>query len=90
MKASPIVHTEISSLTSPSSDVYEAIPRLNKRGSEQDREKNQEKSSARIQLNKPSSGRMPFWIALDEVQDPQVWIFKAVSYNLSFIYFIYS
>lgn len=73
MKASPIIPTEITALTSVT-EVYEALPRVNKRGSEQDRERNQTKTVATIQFNKPSSGRMPFWIALDEVQDPQVFI----------------
>jgi hypothetical protein len=79
LKASPITPTEISALTSVT-DVYEALPRVNKRGSEQDRKMNQNQTLATIQFKKPSSGRMPFWIALDEVQDPQVFSLQLVLY----------
>lgn len=75
LKASPRNPIEISALSAPnntSSGYYEALPRINKRGSEQDREKNKSSTAAAsIQFKTPES-RMPFWIALDEVQDPQV------------------
>lgn len=68
MKASPREPIEISALSLVHENKYEALPRINKRGSEQDRESKQ--ASPSIHFEK--SNRMPFWIALDEVQDPQV------------------
>ncbi|KAL9556930.1 hypothetical protein MBANPS3_001641 [Mucor bainieri] len=70
LKASPRTPIEISVLSAiHDGSVYEALPRVNKRGSEQDRDRNRE-SATSIQFNS-SSSRMPFWIALDQVQDPQ-------------------
>lgn len=74
LKASPRNPIEISALSAPNeSGCYEASPRINKRGSEQEREKNKTSTASvtSIQFKTPAS-RMPFWIALDEVQDPQV------------------
>lgn len=70
LKASPRNPIEIVSLTQFTEDQYEALPRINKRGSEQDRQNNTQNKNPSIQFNKYN--RMPFWIALDEVQDPQV------------------
>ncbi|CAO3614874.1 unnamed protein product [Mucor fragilis] len=73
LKASPRNPIEISALSAPNeSGCYEASPRINKRGSEQEREKNKTSTASvtSIQFKTPAS-RMPFWIALDEVQDPQ-------------------
>lgn len=70
LKASPRNPIEISVLSAINGSEYEALPRINKRGSEQDRE-TKSASAASIQFKTPTS-RMPFWIALDEVQDPQV------------------
>lgn len=69
LKSSKRDTIEISELSSINATGYEAIPKLNKRGSEEDRKSSADVSP--ITLNMPSSGRMPFWIALDEVQDPQ-------------------
>ncbi|KAL0140821.1 RNA methyltransferase [Mucor lusitanicus] len=72
LKASPRNPIEISVLSAPTaSGCYEALPRINKRGSEQDREKNSSNTATSIQFKAPASSRQPFWIALDEVQDPQ-------------------
>lgn len=73
MKASPRNPIEISSLTQIVENSYEALPRINKRGSEQDREKNASSTSSSI-VFKHTEKRLPFWIALDEVQDPQVFL----------------
>ncbi|GAN05412.1 RNA methyltransferase, TrmH family [Mucor ambiguus] len=72
LKASPRNPVEISVLSAPdASGCYEALPRINKRGSEHDREKSSNTASVTsIQFKTPTS-RMPLWIALDEVQDPQ-------------------
>ncbi|KAG2208552.1 RNA methyltransferase, TrmH family, group 3 [Mucor mucedo] len=69
LKASPREPVEISALSTLKENEYEALPRINKRGSEQDRESSSQKEVAPISFQK--SNRMPFWIALDEVQDPQ-------------------
>lgn len=69
LKASPRNPIEISVLSQLNDDGYEALPRINKRGSEQDREN--KKTFSGVKFKTPKS-RMPFWIALDEVQDPQV------------------
>jgi hypothetical protein len=74
LKASPREPIEISALSPLNENQYEALPRINKRGSEQDRESSSQKEYPSIKFEKPA--RMPFWIALDEVQDPQVHIFK--------------
>ncbi|KAI9487831.1 MAG: RNA methyltransferase, TrmH family, group 3 [Benjaminiella poitrasii] len=68
LRASPRKSIEISALSTVDGTVYKALPKINKRGSEESRLKNQNVPA--IQFDKPS-GRMPFWIALDEVQDPQ-------------------
>lgn len=69
LKSSKRYPIEISELTRVNNTDYDVIPKLNKRGSEEDRERNTGLSP--IKLSRPESGRMPFWIALDEVQDPQ-------------------
>ncbi|GAA5796355.1 hypothetical protein HPULCUR_001725 [Helicostylum pulchrum] len=69
LKASARNPIEISALSSVNNNQYEAVPRVNKRGSEEDRENNSQKEYATI--NFEQHNRQPFWIALDEVQDPQ-------------------
>ncbi|KAI8646066.1 Alpha/beta knot methyltransferase [Parasitella parasitica] len=69
LKASPRNPIEIGALSHIVDHGYDALPRVNKRGSQQDREK-QQKESLSIKF-KTSNLRMPFWIALDQVQDPQ-------------------
>ncbi|KAI8876836.1 hypothetical protein K501DRAFT_326848 [Backusella circina FSU 941] len=61
---------ELNHLSAIHSDHYEAIPKLNKRGSEKDRQLNASQPPLPLSLQKPLQ-RMPFWLALDEVQDPQ-------------------
>ncbi|KAI9359540.1 Alpha/beta knot methyltransferase [Pilaira anomala] len=60
---------EITALSPINNNQYEAFPRVNKRGSEEDREQNSQKELSTIKFEQPN--RKPFWIALDEVQDPQ-------------------
>ncbi|KAI7907350.1 Alpha/beta knot methyltransferase [Cokeromyces recurvatus] len=69
LRASPIKSIEIDALTNINGTFYEALPRINKRGNQKN--KLNSESISNIQFNTPSNGRMPFWIALDEVQDPQ-------------------
>ncbi|KAI8092294.1 Alpha/beta knot methyltransferase, partial [Gilbertella persicaria] len=65
LSASPRDPIEISSLTGLDlSNTYQALPRINKRGNP-----NHTNVLPSIQLTAPK--RKPFWIALDEVQDPQ-------------------
>lgn len=64
---------EIVALSPVNNNQYEAFPRVNKRGSEEDREQISQKELSTIKFEQPN--RKPFWIALDEVQDPQVRIF---------------
>lgn len=70
LKASPRNPIEITSLTQLTEGTYEAVPRINKRGSEEEREKVSNSKPSGINFN--STNSKPFWIALDEVQDPQV------------------
>ncbi|KAI8974292.1 RNA methyltransferase, TrmH family, group 3 [Pilobolus umbonatus] len=65
LKASPIEPIAIESLKY-TENCYEAIPKLNKRGNSETREN----VFTPITFTKRED-RMPFWIALDEVQDPQ-------------------
>ncbi|KAI8347612.1 Alpha/beta knot methyltransferase [Choanephora cucurbitarum] len=68
LKASPREPVEISGLTGlTTSGTYEAMPRINKRGSLADRQKSETTPNIVLAQTK----RNPFWIALDEVQDPQ-------------------
>ncbi|KAI8364251.1 RNA methyltransferase, TrmH family, group 3 [Blakeslea trispora] len=68
LKASLREPVEISGLTQfTASGTYEAMPRVNKRGSLADRQKNEHMPNIVMEQHK----RKPFWIALDEVQDPQ-------------------
>jgi 21S rRNA (GM2251-2'-O)-methyltransferase len=73
LKASLKETIEINHLSTILDDHYQAIPKLNKRGSEQDRQLNANQPPIPLSLQKPLQ-RMPFWLALDEVQDPQVSI----------------
>ncbi|CEP17402.1 hypothetical protein [Parasitella parasitica] len=70
LKASPRIPVEIRALSHVVDHAYEALPRVNKRGSQEDREKQQNETSLSIKLQ-TATYRAPFWIALDQVQDPQ-------------------
>lgn len=72
LRASPRNPIEITSLTQVSEGAYEAVARVNKRGSEEQREKMSKSAPSGIAFKNTRS--KPFWIALDEVQDPQVSI----------------
>ena len=71
LRASPRNPLEINSLTQVKGQDYEAIPKINKRGSDQDRERIAQNKCDNISF-KSKRDSPPFWIALDEVQDPQV------------------